>query len=137
MESDLKQKLIQQLSRPKRNSVNDHHSVQGRQSPPALDTTDTTTKPDDTETTIKPETTDKPFPETTDNPEEETTKAPEEPSEDIAEIADAAGVLVSDIIGALTNSTQDVIELFTEVVESVGEVLEDVSTSWNSIPKIP
>ena len=131
MESDLKQKLIQQLSRPKRNSVNDHHSVQGRQSPPALDTTDTTTKPDDTETTIKP------FPETTDNPEEETTKAPEEPSEDIAEIADAAGVLVSDIIGALTNSTQDVIELFTEVVESVGEVLEDVSTSWNSIPKIP
>ena len=68
------------------------------------------------------------LPDTTDPPmeEEETVDEPSEPS-DPSEIGEAAGELVQDIIGTLTNSTQDVIELFTEVVESVGEVLEDVS----------
>ena len=46
---------------------------------------------------------------------------------DPAEIGQAAGELAEQIIGTLSGSAQDVIELFQEVVHSVGDVLEDVS----------
>ena len=54
--------------------------------------------------------------------------ATEEPiEEDELDVGQAVGDLAEHIIGTLTSSTQDVIELFQEVVQSVGTVLEDVS----------
>ena len=66
-------------------------------------------------------------------PEEEVVE-PEEVEEeqednleaDIGDIGDAAGALTEQIIGTLTGSAQDVIQLFQEVVQSVGGVLEEV-----------
>ena len=43
------------------------------------------------------------------------------------DVGQAVGDLAEHIIGTLTSSTQDVIELFQEVVQSVGTVLEDVN----------
>ena len=57
---------------------------------------------------------------TTDDPVEE------EDGEEL-DVGQAVGDLAEQIIGTLTSSTQDVIELFQEVVQSVGTVLEDVS----------
>ena len=50
---------------------------------------------------------------------EDTTDAP-------LNVGEAVGDLAEHIIGTLTSSTQDVIGLFQEVVESVGNVLEEV-----------
>ena len=51
--------------------------------------------------------------------EEDTTDTP-------LNVGEAVGDLAEHIIGTLTSSTQDVIGLFQEVVESVGNVLEEV-----------
>ena len=50
----------------------------------------------------------------------------EEVEVDPAEIGEAAGALTEQIIGTLSGSAQDVIQLFQEVVQSVGGVLEEV-----------
>ena len=42
-------------------------------------------------------------------------------------MASAAGDLTAGLINALTNSTTGVIDIFTEVVQSVGDALEEVS----------
>ena len=47
---------------------------------------------------------------------------------DPADIGEAAGALTEQIIGTLSGSAQDVIQLFQEVVQSVGGVLEEVDT---------
>jgi len=51
------------------------------------------------------------------------------------DLADSAGELVGDIIGVVTNSTTDVIDIFTEVVESVGTALEEnlPPSVWNAM----
>merc|ERR1712088_1172977 len=51
------------------------------------------------------------------------------------DLADSAGELVGDIIGVVTNSTTDDIDIFTEVVESVGTALEEnlPPSVWNAM----
>ena len=46
---------------------------------------------------------------------------------DVEDIGAAAGELAGQIIDVLTNSAQEVIGLFQEVIHSVGDVLEEVS----------
>ena len=55
---------------------------------------------------------------------EETTIMP-----DVEDIGAAAGELAGQIIDVLTNSAQEVIGLFQEVIHSVGDVLEEVGES--------
>ena len=45
---------------------------------------------------------------------------------DVEDIGAAAGELAGQIIDVLTNSAQEVIGLFQEVIHSVGDVLEEV-----------
>ena len=59
--------------------------------------------------------------------EEPEVQEEEEEEADPSEIGEAAGVLTEQIIGTLTGSAQDVIQLFQEVVTSVGGVLEEVT----------
>ena len=54
---------------------------------------------------------------------EETTIMP-----DVEDIGAAAGELAGQIIDVLTNSAQEVIGLFQEVIHSVGDVLEEVKS---------
>lgn len=62
-----------------------------------------------------------------DDEREDTTDDPIDNNDEELDVGEAAGELAQHIIGTLTTSTQDVIELFQEVVQSVGTVLEDVS----------
>ena len=48
---------------------------------------------------------------------------------DVEDIGAAAGELAGQIIDVLTNSAQEVIGLFQEVIHSVGDVLEEVGES--------
>merc|ERR1712156_548082 len=69
-----------------------------------------------------------------DEPEE--LEVQEEPEVvDPSDIGEAAGVLTEQIIGTLPGSAQDVIQLFQEVVTSVGGVLEEAlpPSAWNFI----
>ena len=57
--------------------------------------------------------------------EQDTTARPID--EDIANIAESASEVAGQIVGVLTESAQDVIDLFQTVIDSVGDVLEAVS----------
>ena len=50
-----------------------------------------------------------------------------------SEIGENAAALATDIIDQLTSSGGDIVELFQEIIASVGEVLEDTvpPSAWN------
>ena len=53
--------------------------------------------------------------------------AGEETIEAVGDLADDAGEIVGDLIGVAVNSTTGVIDIFTDVIQSVGTALEEVN----------
>merc|ERR1711899_150853 len=55
--------------------------------------------------------------------------------DDVGDLADSAGELVGDLIGVAVNSTTGVIDIFTDVVQSVGTALEEnlPPQVWNAM----
>ena len=49
----------------------------------------------------------------------------------VGDLADSAGEIVGDLIGVAVNSTTGVIDIFTDVVQSVGTALEEVNKQHN------
>jgi len=60
--------------------------------------------------------------------------AGEDTVEAVGDLADSAGEIVGDLIGVAVNSTTGVIDIFTEVVQSVGTALEEnlPPSVWNA-----
>jgi len=60
--------------------------------------------------------------------------AGEDTIEAVGDLADSAGEIVGDLIGVAVNSTTGVIDIFTEVVQSVGTALEEnlPPSVWNA-----